>query len=370
MKILFILHYPPPVHGSAVVGAIIKNSAVIRNRFDCRFVNLSLSESIDEIDKKSPGKVFRYFKILLKTFNFLIFFRPDLCYITPSSKGPGFYKDSVVILLVKLLCRKVVYHFHNKGVIHRQDKFFDDRLYRIVFRNAAVILLSDLLYSDVKKYVSPKKVFYCSNGIPPLESHSGLSCSDNDIAHTNGSVKVLFLSNLIRTKGVITLIEACKILKSRKLNFRCIITGDNGDLSKNHLQEIVNLEGLSGYISITGAIYGEEKNHLISSSDIMVHPTQNDCLPLVLLEAMQHSLPIVTTFEGAIPDIIEDNISGFLVAKKNPAELAVRLEQLILNVDLRERMGRAGFNRYERMFTQNIFEDNLVAILEKIINRE
>ena len=56
-KFLFILHLPPPVHGSAMVGQYIKDSKVVDNAFDARFINLSTSLTIDEIGKNPIVKV-------------------------------------------------------------------------------------------------------------------------------------------------------------------------------------------------------------------------------------------------------------------------------------------------------------------------
>lgn len=58
-KILFILHYPPPTHGSAVVGKQIFESKLIKDHFLCDFVNLSTSKSIDEIGRKGINKYVR-----------------------------------------------------------------------------------------------------------------------------------------------------------------------------------------------------------------------------------------------------------------------------------------------------------------------
>jgi hypothetical protein len=57
MKILFILHYPPPVHGAAVIGGYIKESVVINQAFNCSFINLSTSSTVEEIGKTPSIKL-------------------------------------------------------------------------------------------------------------------------------------------------------------------------------------------------------------------------------------------------------------------------------------------------------------------------
>ncbi|MDT8375045.1 MAG: glycosyltransferase family 4 protein, partial [Bacteroidales bacterium] len=100
------------------------------------------------------------------------------------------------------------------------------------------------------------------------------------------------------------------------------------------------------------------------------HPTFNDCLPLVLLEAMQHSLPVVSTPEGAIPDVVEDGVNGFLVPQKNATALADKLEVLIKDPDLRHKMGSAGRARYEAQFTLERFERRIVEILNQVAEKK
>ena len=84
---------------------------------------------------------------------------------------------------------------------------------------------------------------------------------------------------------------------------------------------------------------------------------------------MQHSLPVVSTFEGAIPDVVEDGVTGFLVPQKDPVALAEKLEILIRNPEMRNQMGEAGRAKYEREFTLERFERRMVEILERAGSR-
>ena len=395
MKIFFILHFPPPIHGASLIGGYIKESKIINEAFECNYINLGTSATLEEIGQGGFQKLSRYFSIIRHIRKQLVAFIPDLCYLTPNSKGPGFYKDAVIIALVKLSGKKIIYHFHNKGVSLRQDRFFDNILYRFVFRNADVILLSKLLYPDIQKYVTENRVHYCPNGIPDLikkgirNQESGtrnlepgtLNLEPGTLNLEPGTLNlepgtrnlepiILFLSHLIESKGVFILIEACRILKERNVNFHCTIAGGEAELTIRELEEIIRDKDLSSFVSLTGAVNENEKIKLMSSADIFVHPSFNDCLPLVLLEAMQYSLPIVSTFEGAIPDVVEDGVTGFLVPQKDAAGLADKLEILIKDPELRLKMGQAGRLKYEREFTLEKFERRMVEILEEVSNKK
>ena len=82
---------------------------------------------------------------------------------------------------------------------------------------------------------------------------------------------------------------------------------------------------------------------------------------------MQFSLPIISTFKGSIPDIVDDGVTGFLVNQRDIEALAEKLELLIRNKELREDMGKNGRMRYLHYFTLNHFESNLTNILNKCL---
>ena len=213
-KVLFILHVPPPVHGSAVIGMQIKQSSIINSEFNCHFINLGTSRSINEIGKKEFFKLLRFVSILFKVLFQLIIFRSKHCYFAITAKGPAFYKDAFIIIFLKIFRVKLIYHFHNKGVSLRQDKWFDNLLYRIIFVNSELILLSKFLYPDVQKYFSKEDIYFCPNGIPDkARNNLGHFCKDKD-----SLVNILFFSNLIESKGVYILLEACEILKQNNVN--------------------------------------------------------------------------------------------------------------------------------------------------------
>lgn len=365
-RILFILHIPPPVHGSSVVGKAIIDSQVINKAFECSYINLGTSRTVDEIGKNPFVKIGRYLHIVFQVLKQLISNKPNLCYLAITAKGPAFYKDSVIALLAKLFGVQVVYHFHNKGVSARQHRALDNFLYQRVFKGAYAILLSKYLHPDVEKFFIPERVYYCPNGISPLNPPEGDVRQKTLDKNQNEKVEILFLSNLIESKGVFVLLEACKILQQKQLPFNCTFVGGEGNITAKQFHEKVKELGLEKPVLYLGKKYGIEKEEVFSNADIFVHPTYEDCFPLVLLEAMQHKLPVVSTFEGGIPDIVDDNTTGFLVPQKNVEALAEKLELLINDSGLRQKMGEAGFSKFEKEYTIEIFENRLKDILSEI----
>ena len=152
-----------------MVGKYTKDSKIVNSTFDTRYINLSTSKSIDTIGKKPLLKIGRYLKILILLVKNLFVFNPSIVYMTITAKGVGFYKDFPLVIFTKLFRKTLVLHYHNKGVSLNQNKIIDNLLYKILFKNK-VILLSERLCYDVKKYVKRTICF-----IVPMESFNDIS---------------------------------------------------------------------------------------------------------------------------------------------------------------------------------------------------
>ena len=313
-KILFILHLPPPVHGAALMGNYVKMSDKINDNFECNFINLSASTNIGSIGKLGIKKAFFFFQLLLSTIRALVKKNHDICYVTMTSNGAAFYKDFFVVAILKVFRKKILLHFHNKGVEEGTKKNkINFLLYKFILggKKTRVVLLSPNLYYDVKRYVDQKRVYYCANGIPV--------CKDSIFSEkkNNDPVRLLFLSNMMMTKGVFVLLEACAQLKKRNIPFECHFVGDWLDITETSFHQKATELNLSNSVYAYGKKYDEEKNLFYQQSDIFIFPSLNEAFGLVLLEAMQFNLPIIASNEGGIPDVVLDNETGYIVLKND-----------------------------------------------------
>lgn len=361
-RILFIAPLPPPVHGSAVVSEQIRTSEYIRSHFDCDFVNLSTSRKMDEIGKGSPAKVVRFLSSYFKTFGLLLTRKYDLCYLAIACHGNAFLKDAPFVLLCKLFGRRIVIHQHNKGMQYDVERRPYKWLLPLVYRNTTVMLLSWLLYPDIEKVVARSQVKICPNGIP--------DCAVEPNRAANVVPQVIFLSNLIESKGVIVLLDALSYLKDKGCSFSCVFVGSTTvDIDEQRFNSEVEKRGLEPFVTYKGRMYGDDKNRVLSESDVLVFPTyyNNETFGLVLLEAMQNSLPVVTTDEGGIPDVVVDGEYGFICKRKDPVSLSESLQKLLEDKDLRVRMGEKGRVAYLKSFTVEAFEKRFVDIINSVL---
>lgn len=375
-RILFLLHIPPPIHGSSVVGMSIKESKLINKKFTCQYINILASQQVAESGIFKFRKLGDFAITWLKMLIAISKKKPKLAYLALSTTGLAFFRDFLLIVLLKIFSIKLVYHLHNKGISLYQHKTIYRLCYQYVFKDVDVILLSMHLYQDIQAFVPITKIHICHNGIPdhiPINQYLDPVQKNHPTPHQDHppkeNVRVLFLSNLIQSKGVFLLLDAFEILKKRSIPFEGIFIGGEGDISVSQFNERINLLNLNNLANYQGKKFGEDKKLILSKADIFAFPSSHECFPLVLLEAMSYSLPIVSTHEGGIPDIVEDGVTGILLVKNNAHDLADQLEKLIQNAGLRRQMGRCGREKYERHFTLIRFENRLSEILTQVLKQ-
>lgn len=358
--ILYIATFPPPVHGASMVSIQIKESKLLNETFDGDYVNIGTSHKITEIGKSGLTikfvKLFRFLEALLKTLYLLIRHKYDLCYCAITCHGTGFIKDTPFVLLCKLFDKKIVIHQHNKGMSKDVDKPLFRWLLPLVYNNTKVILLSKFLYSDIEKIVKKENVIICPNGIKQTKNKS--DHKNNDMANLEHStLHILFLSNLLISKGVLDLLDALEILKDKGYSFVCdFVGGETKDIDTNRFSQEVNNRRLNGVATYHGRKYGKEKEDYLERTDIFVLPTYNECFPLVLLEAMEKGIACISTNEGGIRDIIDDGKNGIIVSQKDVESLTFAIEKLLVNNKLREDIGKASKQKFEENFTEEAFE--------------
>lgn len=363
-KILFILHLPPPIHGAAMVGKWIHDSEKINEQFDCRYINLTAAANLSDIGKIGIGKVFSFSRMMTRIRRTVKVFKPDLVYVTPNASGGAFYKDFMVVNMLKRMGCRVLCHYHNKGVKRRQFHSFDDQLYRSFFKDIKVLLIVPQLYHDMKKYLRIRDTYFCPNGVPMKLDHEPEADRHNEVP------EILYLSNLFVSKGIIDLLDALYLLRGEGYKFHCTIVGaEAAAMNGEKLQEEIESRHLGAMVEYVGPKYGNDKDQYLDRSDIMAFPTfyPKECFPLVNLEAMERKIPVVSTYEGGIPYMIKDGETGMLCDSRNPIALSQSLAKLIENPELRIAMGEAGYQFFKSEFTIDKFIDRLINVFNRVL---
>jgi glycosyltransferase involved in cell wall biosynthesis len=359
-KILFFIPLPPPVHGAALRNQSLIESKLINSSFDINVIPFNFAVETNDIGKFSFYKIVKSIKRAFVIIYSMIVFKPDMVYFNLSLYGFALYRDMVYASIFKMFNAKIIYHLRTQGVKTQVIKsYFKRKMFEYVFRKTHVICLSKYLSNDITEVYKSKPIIV-NNGIEDVSARFPIK------EKNNVEVKILFLSNLAETKGVNELIEALHILKSKNIKFTSLIVGNPVDISIEYLQQKITDYDLFDEVKIIGPKYGDEKYEILSEADIFVLPTYFEAFPGTVLEAMQFGLPVISTFEGAIPEIVDDNITGFLVHKQNVLELTEKLELLINDSELRLRMGNKGRDKFFEHYTLGLFEKNMKQAFETV----
>ncbi len=170
-----------------------------------------------------------------------------------------------------------------------------------------------------------------------------------------GEFTLLSVSKLTRPKGQHLVLEALAILAGEGHRFRFQIVGDGP--ARAELEGLARSCGLQDRVSFAGRVYHEELPAHYRRADLFVLPcyregSYRDNLPNVLLEAMACGLPVISTRMAGIPELVEDGVSGLLVAQRDVAGLTGAIRRLMADRELAARMGEAGRRRVAEHFDQ------------------
>lgn len=187
------------------------------------------------------------------------------------------------------------------------------------------------------------------------------------IAGNTSTLRIACVASFEEVKGHRYLLEACRLLADRSVDFHCDILGD-GPLRDDVENRVLEL-GLSEAITIHGAVPRPEVERTLARSDVAVlcsYPTaagKREGIPVALMEGMMSGLPVVASGLSGIPELVDDGRTGFLVPPGDPWKLADRLQRLAARPELRRRMGRAG---REKVATEFDLRDGARRLLARI----
>ena len=176
---------------------------------------------------------------------------------------------------------------------------------------------------------------------------------DTDIFKTHDDVKkepnslIVVTNTRDRNKGIIYLLQALTKMRGQ---VKLTIVDDKPPRN-TYAPGLVKEYGLQDIVTFTGRLSHVEVAKAYAAAEIAVTPSIYEGFGLPAAEAMACGVPVVGTTAGALPEVIEDNVTGILVPPKNPQALAQAIKTFIDNPELRQKMGAAGVERVKQRFT-------------------
>lgn len=205
-------------------------------------------------------------------------------------------------------------------------------LIKLFWRRAAAVTAASEGLAKIARSADPKRDF--------LVIPNGVDTEYFKPKKKNNKViKILGVGRLMPRKGYQFVLEALpEVEKNTKRDFKLILAG-GGNYQKD-LLILAKKNKVEKKVEFLGQISYERLHRIFLTSDIFVHPSLAEGMPLALLEGIASGLPAITTKVPGNEDLVIDGQNGFLLPKEDVKGMAKSLIKLINSQKLRERMGK------------------------------
>jgi L-malate glycosyltransferase len=256
-------------------------------------------------------------------------------------------------------------HVHSAYWEYTSRNLFIERLLSRVTRK--VICVSDHVRDFVVNHekIDPSRVEVIYNGIsfpdiPPREP------ARQAFNVTEGDIIITAVASLFENKGHKVLLKALSLLSDQCKDFKCWIIGE-GPMEKE-LKELTQQLNLGDKVFFWGV--REDVGRFLSASDIFVLASiQREGLPVSVLEAWAYQVPVIATRVGGVPEMIEDQVNGLLIAPNDPVTLAVAINGLIVDRPKRLQFAQAGVRKFKERFDVQLMITRIENLYQECLKK-
>ena len=358
--LIALVQLPPPYHGVTVANERLVQSGMLANHFDVWVVPIRVAESIDDLGKLSLRKIWRSIRPMVVLWRALR--KADLVYYTPGGQGLALFRDGAMMLLCRLRRVPYVLHMHGGGIglDERNEPFprhLDAALRSFMSRAVRVILLGDSVFPNYRTYMRP--------GQPWTSVGNGVEVPRARAPLPDGPLRIGFLNNLIRTKGVMHAVRCLALVPGAQMDVV-------GAFSEPRYERAVRNEiaalGIQDRIQFHGALFGDAAWEKLSACQCLLYTSDwQEGFPLVWLEAMARSKVVVTSRVGVADDVIGRVDPDLVLSKADPEAMARVVRGLQDDRTELERLSRVGFELVAREFTVELWSRRVAEVLRQCI---
>lgn len=249
-----------------------------------------------------------------------------------------------------------------------------ERPYYWILNHAThLFALSETDRKTVETRLDTPSVSVVPNGVsvPPIQDRSNrtLESRSNRYSSSSDQLKselgidekqpvILYVGYKRASKGVGDLLDAYEMYDG---NAALVLAGPNDDEALD-----ARIAETEGNVYDLGYVDRTKLHSLFEAADVFGFPTRSDVFPLVILEALSHGTPVVTTQVGAIPEFVDEEV-GTLVNRESPKQLLTALENILEDGQMRQAMGEAGRQRVRERFSWDAVAQETVDTYERIL---
>ena len=361
--VLLVGQTPPPLHGQAVVTAMLFDHDW--GDLKVERLRLAYSSSIERVGKIELGKIWHLVMLIIQTWVIALVKNPKVFYYLPASanKAPVI-RDVIYLTAVRWCFPKTVFHYHAGGLPeYLNNAGMLGEIAKRVYSNA------DVSIEISRTNFSPGEVF---------EAHkteiisNGLNVNLINRQRPEGDTfRILFLGALNKGKGVLEVIRCAKLLNqgAQKIEFYLVGSWSSQEF-KREAEQLVKSEGCSEVVFFPGSVDGLQKWQTYADADVFLFPShyKSENFPLVVIEAMAFGLPIVTTKWRGIPQMVKGCDGVVLCDVNSPAQYADAIQKISNDDELHRRMGDSTRRHYHANYTSDIFLTKMEKVFSDLLD--
>jgi len=365
-RVLVVGQTPPPFGGQAIMIANLLDGQY--DGVELHHVRMNFSKEMDTVGRFRVAKILVLMGLIVRIVWCRIRYRTPVLYYPPA--GPSripFYRDIVILLVVRWMFSSVIFHFHAGGVsefLEKQNSIVRWLGWHAYRRPTCAIVLSDRNPPDGERLGAERNVVIGNGVEDAFATYKAGEKFENRVP------RVLNVGLLSESKGTLTLIEACHHLAERGVAFRLDLVGHFVSVAfEDVVRERIAAYGLSSHVVHHGVLIGQAKWDRYAQADLFCYPSffESETFGLVVLEAMQFELPVVVSDWRAIPSLVKEGRSGWVVPHGNVEALARRLEQLLKDRAARREMGQQGRQFFLEKFTIQVWRSKMGRVLRSAL---
>lgn len=323
--------------------------------------------AINGVEQQAPAAaILRLFKKYCSFFYQVIRQRTEAVVINPSlDEGKSFYRDMVFILITLALNRKPVVFF--RGWFDpfeekiKQSKF-KSFLFKISYAKAYQYMVLGKTFKTklLGLGVPASTPFHIETTVADSKYIGSLNLADKLASYEN-ELRFLFLSRIEIEKGVLIAIDAFTLFVQRfpTRKARLVIAGDGRDLNK--VKAYVAEKKLK-HIYFEGHVSAETKKKVLLDCHIMIFPSFTEGLPNVILEGMLYGFPIVARSTGGIPEVVEQDVNGYVTDSYDADVFANMLYPLAFDAELYKKMMEVNHKKALTTYTSEQVKERIRSI--------
>lgn len=361
-KILIIGPFPNPITGQSIANETFYKG-LKEEGYNVDFIDTNFYRELTDKNKQGKfdlTKIKIIFKNFFKELNKIKKNNYDVIYMTPGGTFLGFIRFYHYFFVSYILKKEIIIHVHN-GIFRKmydKQNFIGKSIIKFFFKRIdKVIVLGNSLRSMFKELIDENKIYVCENGV-----QDEIVATEEEIEEKierikkSSKRKILYLSNLMREKGILELLKSSEELSEEEFEFN--LAGAIEPSIKNIIDEY--LKKYPNKIYYHGIVSGQAKKKLFLGNDVFILPSWDEGQPISILEAYATGCYVITDQNiGGIKDIFIDKINGKKIIAKNTESIKEGLK----NLEKVDEINLYNYIFFKTNYTKNKFLERIIRVI-------